>query len=240
MRRFSYLPLICSLALAGCASISPEDATMSNSLCQQGKLLLETHEAAQARDIFASATMRDPENARAWNGLGVADDMLNRHDEAAMAYKHALDIEPGNLLALNNMAHAYMAAGNYDQAVQLLEPHLQDAGVSETLKQNYAEAKTMAGLSASLPKEAFADLGSYPTQPMAEARLAAAKDILEDDADDYVLGVDIAVKAAGGTPVFNARIMHIEKPHSAKALCKMLTKHKVACTPHDVPVLRPH
>src|ERR1700677_4480626 len=104
MPRSKSLSLCLCLALVSCATpVTPEDAQMSNALCTQGKNLLASGKTSEARDIYTSATYRDGSNTRAWNGLGVADDLLGKRNEAEDAYKEALDREPNNLTALNNL-----------------------------------------------------------------------------------------------------------------------------------------
>jgi len=65
---------------------------MTLALGTQGKTLLAEGKNAEARDIYLSAVARDDQNARAWNGLGVANDLLGKRNEAREAYRRALDL----------------------------------------------------------------------------------------------------------------------------------------------------
>ena len=172
------------LILASCAtSVAPEDRKMADALCAQGKTLLAAGKAGEARDVYASATHRDIDNPRAWNGLGVADDLLGKRLEAQDAYQHAVDLAPDDLTALNNLAHLYLEIGDADAALRLLEPHANDAGVTPTLKQNLAVARKSAEVKHAPTTENYADLGSFATEGMAKARLKEARGLLSDAGD---------------------------------------------------------
>ena len=109
-------PVLCVLlAMTACAATpSAEDAQMANALCDQGKTLLVSGKKDQARDVYASATMRDPTNPRTWNGLGVANDLLGKRAEAAAAFDQALNLSPDDRTLASNRAHVAIEAEDYD------------------------------------------------------------------------------------------------------------------------------
>jgi tetratricopeptide (TPR) repeat protein len=227
MPRSKLLPLCLCFALAACASASPEDAQMSNALCNQGKSLLSSGKTTDARDIYASATQRDADNARAWNGLGVANDLLGKKDEAQDAYRHALDLAPGDMTALNNLGHLYLTSGDPEDAVQLLEAYANDSGAPPALRQNYAAAKKAAA-AREAAVETYADLGASPTEGMAQAHISEVQELLGDDAQGLTFTVVPDVQVAGGTPVFTARASG--KP--PQDICDMLNPKAFPCVPH--------
>ena len=53
---------------------------------------------------FQQAGEMDPQNARAWNNLAVAQEATGRFEEALASYKRALEIEPGNAAIKRNYA----------------------------------------------------------------------------------------------------------------------------------------
>ena len=121
MTRAKTLVLLTVLSLTACATrATPEDAQMADNLCAQGKVLLSQGKKAEALDIYASAVKRDGRNARAWNGLGAANDMMGKRDAALDAYQHAVDLMPNDMLAKNNLAHLYLEMNQPDKAVELL------------------------------------------------------------------------------------------------------------------------
>ncbi len=260
------------LGLVACAQ-TDENAKMSLSLCDQGKVLLREGKPAEARDIYLSAVSRDDGNARAWNGLGVSNSMLGKRGDAREAYKRALDLQPEDMIAANNLAHLELEEGRSAAAVELLEKLAADEKAPATLKENYAkavratqpvpvaapvaqpvvpvvkESKAVAKVApraaakvvaAPAPKAAsspvqrveidvkvlphYADLGEYPTDAMARARVARLK------ADDrFPEGVSLEVfpdvKAVGGTPQFAVRATGKEPAE----ICEEMKALEAAC-----------
>ena len=191
-------------ALAACAAqVSPEDAQMANNLCAQGKALLGAGKNRDARDMYLSATLRDANNPRAWNGLGVADDLLGKRDEARDAYQHAVNLAPNDLTALNNLAHLELETGDATAAVELLQPYADDPKATATLRQNLAAAQKAAAVKDTSGGDPYADLGSYPTEGMAQGHLREAQKLLDDSDVHFSLMSD--VKVTGGTPVFTVK-----------------------------------
>src|SRR4051794_15232935 len=80
---------------------------------RKGRSQLARHQAEPALATFTSVLGTEPENIPALNGLGVALDMLGRHDEAQTAYRQVLAIAPGDMIASNNLGHSLTLAGRY-------------------------------------------------------------------------------------------------------------------------------
>jgi Flp pilus assembly protein TadD len=136
--------LLLSACLAACASqATPEDVQMSLALAAQGKTLLMAGKPTEARDIYQSAVIRDEQNARAWNGLGVSNELLGKHAAAREAYEHALALAPGDMTAANNLALLYIEKGDAAAAIRLLKPFADDKNAPSALKQNLAKAMKM-------------------------------------------------------------------------------------------------
>jgi tetratricopeptide (TPR) repeat protein len=233
------LPLLLCVGLAACAkSISPEDVRMSSALSTQGKTLLADGKNAEARDIYLSAISRDEKNARAWNGLGVSYDLLGKREKAQEAYRHALDLAPKDMTVANNLAHLYLEKGDPVSAKELLAPFANNKSVPEALKQNLAKATSLVE-SKKRPAETikpeesrafedgevYADLGSFPTDAMAQNHMVKAKAILNDD--DYSFDVEPEVKVFGGTPVFTVKALG----KNPQAVCKKLNSQAIPCNP---------
>jgi tetratricopeptide (TPR) repeat protein len=213
------------LALTGCASSTPsEDANMANVLCEQGKALLEQNKDMEARDIYTSATNRDPENVRAWNGLGVANDLLGNRTAALEDYQHALDLAPDDLSAQNNLAHLYLEASDNQKAIEILEPLLGNPAAPMTVRENFIAAHE-AALIKKEADETFADLGSYPTDAMAQGHIAEVKELLGKDAKDLTFEIMPEVKTGGGLTSFTLKV--IGKP--PQWICNKLNKKAFPC-----------
>jgi tetratricopeptide (TPR) repeat protein len=227
MLRSKISPLFLCLTLAACAShASPEDAKMANALCIQGKTLLASGKNADARDMYASATNRDRKNARAWNGMGVAYDMLGKRAEAMDAYQHAVELAPNDLSAVNNLAHLYIETGDAEDAVSLLEPYANDAAAPLALKQNLAAARKAASIKQTAKSDTYADLGSYPTEGMAQGHVIEARSLLDDN--EVVMAVAPEVKTGGGIPTFTIKATG----RSPQSICDDLNPKAFPCIPH--------
>ena len=195
-------PLLFCFALAACAGTSPEDVQMSDALASQGKALLAKGENAQAADIYGSAVTRDDNNARAWNGLGAAYDLVGKKNKAKDAFEHAVRLAPKDLGAVNNLAHVDIEKGDADDAVDLLKPYAKNPDAPAALKQNYALAQKMASAKEMADSGVYADLGAYPTEGMANGHLTEVKKLLGREAADLHMSIEPEVKIPGGTPVF--------------------------------------
>lgn len=221
-------PLLLCLLLTSCAGASPEDAQMSNALSAQGKTLLAATKNTEARDIYASAVERDDSNARAWNGLGVSYDLLGKRDKAQDAYQHAVNLDPHDMTAVNNLAHLYLEKGEAAEAVRLLTPYANDPAAPPTLKQNLAIATKSVQDKETIDGGVYADLGSSPTEGMAQGHVAEAKKILGRDAKGLTFLVIPEVMVGGGTPVFTIKVLG-QDPQS---ICEDLFSQGLPCVPH--------
>ncbi len=88
-----------------------------------GRLRLTTDPSA-AETLFNDALQRAPRNAAALNNLGIARDLLGRHDEAQAAYRQAIGIDPQMSGAQVNLALSMAMAGRANDATPLLRPWL--------------------------------------------------------------------------------------------------------------------
>lgn len=234
--------LLCA-GLAACATEpSPQDIEMSMALSAQGRTLLSEGKHGEARDIYLSAVARDEGNSRAWNGLGVSYDMQGKKEEARQAYVRALELAPQNLMAANNLAHLYIEEGNADQAIKTLAPFAKNIDLPSPVKQNLNRARKMKkAQKAAPPKRAeangpqkptpasvsYADLGTLPTEGMAQGRAGKAKTLLAE-----VKGVKFTIapemKEANGIPVFAVRAETAEP----KSICSILSREGIPCVPY--------
>lgn len=229
---------------------------MAASLADQGREQLAASRSAEARDTYLAATVRDSGNARAWNGLGVAQDMLGKTTEAENAYRQALAADPGSLAAANNLARLVLSRGKADEAVALLEPHAGDANFLAPMRYNLAHAYALMGrtdeaeglLRATLKSDqvkrrlaafyaeraaleasddVYADLGSSPTEAMAQSFMARARQIAGSDAASWVFAVTPNVKVLGGTPVFSVRVTGA----APAEICDVYKAQAMPCVP---------
>lgn len=88
-------------ALARASALSPGRAGIDVDL---GRAQLALGNGVAAAAAFQAATLARPGDPRGWTGLGVARDLLGDHIGARAAYARALDIDPLNAAARNNLA----------------------------------------------------------------------------------------------------------------------------------------
>ena len=224
------LPLLSvCLVLAACAMpVSPEEAQRTNELCAQGKKLLIAGKTTEALDMYASATNVDSRNVQAWNGLGVAQDMLGHSDKALDAYQKAVELDPTDASVTNNLAHLYLEMGDAEDAVRLLQPFADKLTLPPVLHQNFDAATKAVRVKQEQAGDTYADLGSYPTDGMAQGHLAEVRQLLDGDAEGITLIIDPEVKVGGGTPVFTIKATG----RSPLDLCENLNAKAYPCLPH--------
>jgi len=88
-------------------------------LIDRADVLVELGRNQEAAADYASAVARQGDNAQLWLKLGLANDRLQRKDEAIKAYQKAVSINPGLSLAYNNMAWLVMdEKDRFDQALE--------------------------------------------------------------------------------------------------------------------------
>ena len=61
---------------------------------------------------------KNPDDAKAHNGLGIAYDELGKYKEAIESYKQAIRIDPDFALAHVNLGDAYAELDKYEEAIE--------------------------------------------------------------------------------------------------------------------------
>ena len=233
--------------------IKPDDAAL---LHADGRVLVMLGRADAARVDFEKLVDRDSSDVRAQNGLGVALDYLGRHDEAEEHYQAALETSPDDLRTISNLGHSYVLAGKYDQAIAVLEPHAADPKAAPAYRQNLAEAYGLSGMYADaermarmdlkpadvkrnlafyrarraklgLDQKLVADLGTYPTNEMAEARAAAIRDMMDDAS--VTIQARPQIGSIGGTPSFVLQATGFKTTGEMQKFCHEIAHGPAAC-----------
>jgi Flp pilus assembly protein TadD len=147
-----------------------------------GRCLLKRN-AIEAEQAFAAAVQDDPDNAEAFNDLGVARDLQGHHAAAAQAYQQALLLAPGTTATEVNLGLSLALAGQAGAALEYLGPLATSSQATPKIREDYAVALYAAGrqdetrqvLSTDLPPEkvnqaldAFSAVLSAP-QPQADS-----------------------------------------------------------------------
>ncbi|MDD4617226.1 MAG: tetratricopeptide repeat protein [Alphaproteobacteria bacterium] len=166
------LPFVLLTAVS-CSSAPSEDVKMSAALADLGRSLLQEGKPADARDVYIAAVGRDSENAPAWNGLGVSNELMGKRGEAREAFDKAHDLNPDDMMAANNLAYLNLQEGNAEAALALLEPYVEGDSMPVTLKENYEKALKLHATSPVIPSPRKADRAASAEATKAAAHAAA-------------------------------------------------------------------
>ncbi|MAT64660.1 MAG: hypothetical protein CMN57_03345 [Gammaproteobacteria bacterium] len=77
-----------------------------------------------ARRAYVTASRHWPQRTAAWYGLGNTHYLAGEYEAAEAAYRQALELDPDNAAAHNNLARALLAQGCRDAAGQIVEAGL--------------------------------------------------------------------------------------------------------------------
>jgi Flp pilus assembly protein TadD len=114
--------------------LAPERALAHQAL---GRALLESpHRAKEAYPVVQRAVALDPHDAAGFVLLGVAADKHDRQDEQRTAYLKALELDPGNAIALNNLAAMDLDRGRLGKAARGVTAALQLDPQEQVLRTN--------------------------------------------------------------------------------------------------------
>jgi Flp pilus assembly protein TadD len=102
----------------------------------RASLKLAQSEAALAH--FQKASDLAPEDVRCLVGLGVALDLLDRHDEAQQKYRAVLKLQPRHVAARNDLALSLALTGRYPDALEILAPLAMSSTATPRIRQNLA------------------------------------------------------------------------------------------------------
>ena len=127
-----------ALLLSGCASqakppVSAEDPALESRveepprkaparspLVKEAETLLAKGDAEGAKSKFEEAIAAQPDDARAYLGLGLCDEALEKFDAAEQAYRKAAEVDPSFAEARNNLGVLLRDKGELDAAIEEL------------------------------------------------------------------------------------------------------------------------
>jgi len=94
------------------------------------------------------AALAAGEDARIYNALGVAHDMMGRHRAAQTYYRKGLALDAGNPALGNNLGLSLAVAGDLDEAIRTLRKVAADPRATPRHRLNLALVLGLAGESA--------------------------------------------------------------------------------------------
>ena len=126
-----------------------------------GRASLGLREPGEALDYFAMAIERASDQPAAWNGMGVAHQILGQYALAQQAFAEALLLAPDDIEIRSNQAFALALSGDYDKGIYLLGELASSPLAPARVRQNLAVALAMKGDSHSAMRIARMDLEQY-------------------------------------------------------------------------------
>ncbi len=128
-----------------------------------GNTLVALGQPAQAIAQYEKA-MREREDVRLFNAIGVAYDQMSDHDMAQAYYRTGLATAPGNLNINNNLGLSLLLAGDLDGAIAMLRKVAADRRSTPRQRLNLALAFGLAGESRAAAEIARMDLDEAEVQ----------------------------------------------------------------------------
>jgi Flp pilus assembly protein TadD len=126
-----------------------------------GLVLLDLDEADAALGQCREALRLGARDPRLYNALGVALDLLGRHDEAQAAYSEGIVQEAENIALRNNMALSLALGGQFDAAIERLRILVQEPEAGGRVRQNLALVYALAGQTQNAAVVARQDLSEH-------------------------------------------------------------------------------
>ncbi|PZO35828.1 MAG: hypothetical protein DCF19_22940 [Pseudanabaena frigida] len=73
--------------------------------------------SAEARTAYQSSVALNPDNSRAWRGLGVSLKQLEQYELAIASYQQAINLDPKYAYPYNGLGNIYLEQGKYELAI---------------------------------------------------------------------------------------------------------------------------
>lgn len=120
------------------SAVDPKSPAAGDAELGLAQAQLRLNQPVRALAHMDKAAQLAPANTRVLVGRGVVLDRIGRHQEAQTSYRKALAIEPRSVAARSDLALSLALTGQYDQALEILEPIARSAGASPQDRQNLA------------------------------------------------------------------------------------------------------
>jgi len=114
-------------------------------LLTQGRIALEAGDVPAAALAYSRTLDGDPRNVGALSGLGVAEDLERRHEEARERYNEALRLAPGDWKVRSNLAMSLLMSDRAVEAAAVLAGADRDPAAPRRARDDLALALVAAG-----------------------------------------------------------------------------------------------
>ena len=125
-------------AIGAYSAVDPKSSSGGEAEFGLARAQLQLNQPARALAHMDRAVALSPTNPRVLIGRGVVLDRMGRHAEAQASYRSALVQEPRSVAARSDLALSLAFTGQYDQALEILEPIARSAGATAQDRQNLA------------------------------------------------------------------------------------------------------
>jgi len=113
------IALVVSVAWGvSCPLAGPSPGDDVASVYKEGSRLLKNEDYRNALVWFEKARDLEPDSSRIWLKLGMTHAGLQDTESAIEAYRRAIELDPGNVKALNNLANVFFRQGLYEDAAE--------------------------------------------------------------------------------------------------------------------------
>lgn len=146
------------------SAVDPKSPSAGDAELGLAQAQLRMDQPARAMAHMDRAVALAPTNTRVLVGRGVVLDRIGRHQDAQASYRQALAIEPRSVAARSDLALSLAFTGQYDQALEILEPIARSANASPQDRQNLAFIYGLKGDRAQALALSRLDLGETAAQ----------------------------------------------------------------------------
>lgn len=112
---------------------------------ERAKDFLAMGRLEDARELLSGLCRDDQRDVESWFMLSAVNGHLGHFEEVIAACRKALEIEPGYLPAMNNLASALAALGRHEEAAEAFAAVLELAPDNPNVLGNYGHALALAG-----------------------------------------------------------------------------------------------
>jgi len=122
--------------------LAPDNGTVRRGY---GKVLIALERPDLALEQFRAALVLNNTDVEAYNGSGVAHDLLGEHEAAQDYYLDGIERAPDNIPIRNSYGLSLVLAGNYQEAIRVLTEIVNDPTATPRNRLNLALVHGLAG-----------------------------------------------------------------------------------------------
>ncbi|TYT76137.1 tetratricopeptide repeat protein [Desulfobotulus mexicanus] len=119
--RLFFILALAFLLSGGCAGKRAANINEARAVRDLGEAYLIQGSYSRALQEFLKAEQLNPRDPYLYNNMGLTYLALDRPESAVLSFKKAVNIKSDYAPAQNNLATAYMATGNWDEAIEVLK-----------------------------------------------------------------------------------------------------------------------